>query len=153
MTSAVLPSRDRNERDGMQRNGNRFEQRSLSIREVVRQAMNDARGHSNEFSEGSCTTIIAAGNTQHLTAIAKVDVAAETVRALAAIYGRVDRDALAHCQTDHTLTHCFDSSSRFVAHYDRRNAPARRSVIAVHVTSADSARCNAHQDFICLQQG
>src|SRR5580704_17437866 len=117
----------------MQRYCNGFEHCGLRVGKIVRQAMNDARGHSNEFSEGSCTTIIAAGNTQDLTAVAQVDVAAETVRALAAIYGRVDRDALAHCQTDHTLTHRFESSSGFVAHYDRRNAPAGRTVISVHI--------------------
>ena len=46
------------------------------------------------------------------------------------------------------LPDSLDGSSSFVSHHDRRNAAARRSIIAVHITAADSASCNADQDFI-----
>jgi hypothetical protein len=38
-------------------------------------------------------------------------------------------------------------SGRFVSHHDRGNAPARRSIVAVNIASADAACLDPQQNF------
>ena len=57
--------------------------------------MNNACGDGDEFREGTCATVIAAGNAEHLAIIAEVHISARAVEACAAINCGVESDTIA----------------------------------------------------------
>ena len=79
----------------MQCDGNGFEKRSLLERQIGRKAMNDPGGNGDKFRKGSGAAVVAAGDAEDFATIAKIDVSAQAVGALAAVHSRIEGDAIA----------------------------------------------------------
>ena len=62
----------------MKRHGDGFEHGGFSEGKIVGESMNDASGHHDKLGKCSRATVISAGNAQHLAAIAKIDVSAQS---------------------------------------------------------------------------
>ena len=147
-TSAVVAGRDLGQVDAVDGDRDRFQQRGLGERKAVGQAMDDPRRHGDQLGEGAGAAVVAARDAQHLPAVAQVDGAAAAVRAVAAVDRGVEGDPIADREIADGVAARRDRAGRFVSHDDRRDAPARRAVVAVHVAAADAARGDAHQDLV-----
>src|SRR5438105_12939599 len=79
----------------MQRNRNSLQQRRFAEREIVPQAMDNARGHNDKFRKSAIAAVVTAGNPEYLPPIAQVYVPAPAVAALAAIHSGIKSDAVA----------------------------------------------------------
>jgi hypothetical protein len=106
---------------------------------ILGKSVDDAGRNGDKFGEGSCASILAARHTENLAAITKIYVSAATVRALSAVHGRVEGDAVSFREAGDSFADVGDSSRRFVSHDDRGNAAPGGSIIAVDVATADSA--------------
>ena len=84
--------------------------------------MDDAPRYGNVFGEGAMTPIVAAGDTDYLAAVAKIDLAPCAVPALPAKNGRVEGDAIAYEEVTHLGAETGYCSGGLVSHDDGRNA-------------------------------
>src|ERR1700736_2022749 len=139
---------NRNQRDSMDRDGNSLQHGGLGERKVFRKLIDDARGNGDKLGKGSGTSVVAARDTQHLAIVAEVHVAAQAMSAGATINGGIESDSVAFLNTIHVLTDSCNNSGRFVSHNNGRNAASGGPVVAVNITSADSAGCDANKNLV-----
>jgi hypothetical protein len=115
---------------------------------VVWKAVQDAGGNDDKFGECSGAAVVAAGNAEDLAMVAEIYMAAKAVVAGATVDGGVEGDAVAFGESGNVLAYGGDASGGFVAHYDRRNAAAGGTVVAVNIAAANAAGGYLNQDFI-----
>lgn len=130
---------DVREVDTVDGHGNGFEHGGFGERKIFRKAMQDARGHGDEFGEGSGAAVVAAGDAQDLATVAEVHVTAETARASAAVDRGIEGDAIARSETAYGGTDGGDNAGSFVAHDQRGDTAAGAAVVAVNVAAANAA--------------
>src|SRR5262249_26468323 len=70
---------------------------------------------------------------------------AKTRGTSAAVYGRIERDAIALGELRNARAECGDDARRFVAHHDGRNAATGGAIVAVNVTAANATSRDANQ--------
>ena len=138
---------DRRQVHGMNSYGDRFEHGSFRKREMARQPVADARRDRDKLGEGSGAAVVCAGNAENLAAIAKIDVAAKAIKALAAINRGIEGHPIAFREIFDGGVDGGDCSRRFVAHYQRRDAAAGGAVVAVHIAAADAAGGDSDEHF------
>jgi hypothetical protein len=102
----------------------------------------------DEFGEGAVAAIVAAGDAEDLAVIAKVNVAAFAVDAVAAKDRGIEGHAIARGETLHLGADAGDDARGFVAHDQRRDATTRGAVIAMDVGTADPAGADLDQDVL-----
>jgi hypothetical protein len=110
--------------------------------------MENTGGDGDEFGEGAVAAIIAAGDAEDLAVIAKVDVAALTVDALAAEDRGIEGHAIAWDEALYGGADAGDDARGLVAHDQRRDAAARGAIVTVDVGTADSAGADLNQDVV-----
>src|ERR1700676_1109765 len=101
--------------------------------------MHDARGDDDKLGERAGAAVIATGDAQDLAVVAKIHVAAETVRTSAAVDGGVEGDAVALGESRDVAAGGGNATGSFVAHHNRRDATAGGTIVAMHVAAADAA--------------
>src|SRR5262249_31626356 len=67
--------------------------------------------------------------------------------ALAAINGRIERDAITHGKTGNTRSQRGDGPSGFMSHHNRRNPASRGTIIAMHVAATNTAGRHLNEYF------
>src|SRR5690349_2500849 len=112
---------------------------------MVWQTVHDARRDSNKFRESSRAAIVAARNSENLPVVAQIHFTANAVAAGATVDCRIEGNSVPFGKLGHTWSQRSDSAGSLMPHNNGRNAPARRTVIAVNVTSADATSCHPHQ--------
>src|SRR4029077_8319088 len=120
---AVL--RDRDQRNSMQGHRNCLQKRRIMKRQILRKAMNNAGRNRHKLRECSRTTVITAGDAQNLSTVAEIDLAAQTVRALPAIHGRVEGNAIAFREAADALADPGDNACCLMSHDDRSDPASR----------------------------
>src|ERR1035438_9141006 len=110
--------------------------------------VSDPRRHSDKLGERAVAPERRCRNSNYLAVIAKVDLAALTIEALAAIDSRIERHSIARAKILHRTAHGFNCSRGLVSHHNRRKPPARAAIVAVYVAPANSASANANQEFM-----
>src|ERR1700676_3386383 len=110
--------------------------------------MHDARGDDDKLGERAGAAVIATGDAQDLAVVAKIHIAAETVRTGATVDGGVESDAVALGETRDVAADGGDATGSFVAHHNRRDATAGGAIVAVDVAAADAAGRYLNQDLV-----
>ena len=123
-----------------------FEHGSFFVREIVGQPMDDAGGYIDKLGEGAGAPVVAAGDAENFAAIAEIDVATSAVRTFSAINGGVEGDAVALSKSGNIFADICDDPSGFMTHDQRWDATSGGTIVAVHVTAANSAGGDAHQN-------
>ena len=108
--------------------------------------IDDPRRDRDVLSEGAVTPVIATRNTQHLAAIAKVHLSLATKPAAPAVDRRIKGHAFTGLQPLYLISQSFNSPCGFMAHDERRDAPAGAAVISVNVAPADAACPDPYQN-------
>src|SRR5579871_4001776 len=132
----------------MESDRNGFEHGGLGKRKLVGQRVHDAGRDSDQFGEGSGATVVPARDTEDFAAVAQVDIAAAAVWTIAAIDGRIDGNPIACREPVYSFSHCRNGAGGFVPHDKRWNSPARGSVVAVDITTANAAGGDADQNLV-----
>src|SRR5579872_3914225 len=106
---------------------------------LIGKGVDDPCRHGDIFSECAHAAEQRRGDSDDLAMIAEVDLATTAVEAVSAIDRGVKGDTIAHAKVGDILSNGFDNTGSLVPHDDRRDAPARASIEAVHIASADAA--------------
>src|SRR5580693_4355270 len=130
-----------------------FEHRSIRERQILRKTVNNMPRHGDELGKGTSTAVVCAGNAQHLALVAKIDFALQAKRAHAAEDGGIENYAVALGQIRNPGAQGGDRSRCLVPHNKGRYAAARGSIVPMHVTAANSAGRNTHEDLIWAWSG
>ena len=139
---------DRGDFYGVKSDGGGFEHRSFGEREIVWQAMDDARGDGDVFGEGAGAAVVAAGDAEDLAIVAEIDVTATAIGAFAAEDGGIEGDALTDFEGGNGGAESGDAAGGFVAHDEWGDAAAGAAVEAVDVAAADAAGGDFDEDFV-----
>ena len=134
--------------DGVDADGDGFDEGGLLVGEGVRQLVHDAAGHGDEFGEGAVAAVFFGGDADHLAVVAEVDVAAHAEEAFAAVDGGIEGDAVADGEVMDVGAEAGDFSGGFVAHDEGRMAAAGRAVVAVDIAATDSTGADADEDVV-----
>jgi len=132
----------------MDGDGDGFEHGGFGERKIVRQPIKDSRGNGDEFGESSGAAIIAAGNAEDLSAVAKIYVATAAVGTFSAVDGGIEGDAVTGRESFYGAADSGDDTGGFVAHNDGRDAAAGGAVVAVNVAATNAASGDADEDFV-----
>src|SRR2546430_7772955 len=129
----------------MKRYSDCLQQRCFCKRQIVRQAINDARRNHYVFGKRTSATIIGAGHSENLAVITQVNFAAKTESARAAIDSRIKSYSVVFRKLRDAGPNAGDCPGRLVSHDDRRYTPSRGAIVAVNITATDPASCNPDQ--------
>src|SRR2546421_12176849 len=107
--------------------------------------------HGHEFRKRAVLPVFFAGNPQHPSMVAEIDLSAPAKLTLAAVDGGIKGDAVPGSPALYLAPGRGDNTGSFVPHDDGRPAPARASIHPVHVAAANAARL--HRDQYLLRPG
>ena len=134
--------------DAVDRDGDGFEHGGFGEGKIVRQAIEDSRGDGDELGESSGAAIVAAGNAEDLSTVAKIYVATVAVGTFAAVDGGIEGDAIAGRESFYGRADGGDDTGGFLTHDDGRDAAAGGAVVTVNVAAADAASGDADEYFV-----
>ena len=152
-TTARSPGLNLEPIDGVQGDRDRLDERRVLERQLGRQRVEDVLRHGDELGERAVLAIVVAGDAEHAAVGAQIHLAAAAGVALAAGDRGIERHAVADSRAIDVAADFDDSAGRFVAHDDRRNAPAARAVVAVDVAAADAAGGDADEHVVRAERG
>src|SRR5207245_7818916 len=92
-------------------------------------------------------TIVRARHSHNLAVLAEIYFSAAAGTASAAIDGRIECDSITFRESFHIGAHCSNSSGSLVAHANARYTAPQRTIVAVHVATADATGATAHDNF------
>jgi hypothetical protein len=89
--------------------------------------------------------VFATRNANNLSSIAKVYLASAAIYTFSAVDSRVERNPVPGFELRDLRPRTPDDASGLMAHDERRNAPARRPIVAMHITAANAASSYLNQ--------
>ena len=132
--------------------GGRFRKRCVDEIESFGHGVDYPLRHDHIFGEGAGAAVFGAGDAEDSAVVAEIDIAPAAVKAFAAVFGRIEGDAVSGPEARDTLADGGDFSRGLMAHDDRRPAPSRGAVHAVDVGAADRRGPDSHQDVVFVPQ-
>ena len=133
---------------GVHSHGKRLHKAALLKADGGRQGIQSAGLYGDVLGHGTIFAVLGAGNAYDAALCAEVVHPVGAEPAVAAVFGGIKGDAVAHGPALHGFAQLRNGAAGFVAHDQRRDAPPVLTAAAVHIAAADGAGLYLHQHLV-----